>query len=78
MATPTNITRNYLNQIGDQPTTAESLFLTFNADTPDGVVFFVLLHIELRMILESSRCTVYMLNQILSAKTVDVGKQSDI
>ena len=27
------------------------------------------------MILESSRCTVYMLNQILSVETEDVGKQ---
>ena len=33
------------------------------------------IHVELRMILKSSRCTVYMLNQNMKIKTEDVGKQ---
>jgi hypothetical protein len=34
------------------------------------------IHVELRMVLKSARCTVDMLSQILNYKTEDVGKAS--
>ncbi len=34
------------------------------------------IHVELRMIPESTRCTLYMLSQKMKTKTQDVGKTS--
>jgi hypothetical protein len=36
------------------------------------------IHVELRMVLKSARCTVDMLSQILNYKTEDVGKQFSV